>query len=388
MSVVFPGRQHCDDDCDYQDASGLLQGTVAEKELGITAVVAVAAIVIRFICSEMTSYLGYLSSKTVKKTLRGMIYKKLLKLGNSYKEKVQTSEIVQVAVEGVEQLETYFGAYLPQFFYAMLAPLILFMVISFVNLPSAIVLLVCVPLIPVTIVAIQRWAKKLISKYWGQYTALGDTFLENLQGLTTLKIYQADQFKHEEMNEQSEKFRKIIMKVLTMQLNSITIMDLIAYGVRDNLLMGNPNAAEARMWEVLERVNLAEKVVYIVVGCIGSGLGAVGSVVPMLPAFPFLLLAAFCFGKSSERLHTWFINTKLYKNNLESYVQGKGMTWAAKIRIMGTVTAVMLFSFIMMKNVPVGRAVLAGVWVFHILYFIFAVKTLKEEPSMVDDFCV
>ena len=419
MSVVFPDRQHCDDDCDYQDASGLLQGTVAEKELDITAVVAVAAIVIRFICSEMTSYLGYLSSKTVKKTLRGMIYKKLLKLENSYKEKVQTSEIVQVAVEGVEQLETYFGAYLPQFFYAMLAPLTLFMVISFVNLPSAIVLLVCVPLIPVTIVAIQRWAKKLISKYWGQYTALGDTFLENLQGLTTLKIYQADQFKHEEMNEQSEKFRKIIMKVLIMQLNSITIMDLIAYGgaalgvsdiseesilknltyinhqsylfkgtVRDNLLMGNPNAAEARMWEVLERVNLAEKVVYIVVGCIGLGLGAVGSVVPMLPAFPFLLLAAFCFGKSSERLHTWFINTKLYKNNLESYVQGKGMTWAAKIRIMGTVTAVMLFSFIMMKNVPVGRAVPAGVWVFHILYFIFAVKTLKEEPSMVDDFCV
>ena len=159
-----------------------------------------------------------------------MIYKKLLKLGSSYKEKVQTSEVVQVAVEGVEQLETYFGAYLPQFFYAMLAPLTLFVVISFVNLPSAIVLLICVPMIPVTIVAIQRWAKKLRSKYWGQYTALGDTFLENLQGLTTLKIYQADQFKHEEMNEQSEKFRKITMKVLTMQLNSITIMDLIAYG--------------------------------------------------------------------------------------------------------------------------------------------------------------
>lgn len=123
-----------------------------------------------------------------------------------------------------------------------------------------------------------------------------------------------------------------------------------------------------------------KKIAYIVLGCIGLGLGAVGSIVPMLPAFPFLLLAAFCFGKSSEKLHTWFIHTKLYKNNLESYVQGKGMTWAAKLRIMGTVTAVMLFSFIMMKNVPVGRAVLAGVWVFHIIYFVFAVKTLQPQP--------
>lgn len=137
---------------------------------------------------------------------------------------------MQVAVEGVDQLETYFGAYLPQFFYAMLAPLTLFGVLSFVNSPSAVVLLICVPLIPVAIAAVQTWAKKLLSKYWGQYTALGDTFLENLQGLTTLKIYQADDYKNKEMNEQSEKFRRITMKVLTMQLNSITIMDLIAYG--------------------------------------------------------------------------------------------------------------------------------------------------------------
>ena len=209
---------------------GLFRAATDTKELIMTAWITAVVVIVRFICSKLTSYLGYLSSKAVKKTLREMIYKKLLKLGNSYKERVQTSEVVQVAVEGVEQLETYFGAYLPQFFYAMLAPLTLFVVLSFVNLPSAIVLLICVPMIPVTIVAIQRWAKKLLSKYWGQYTALGDTFLENLQGLTTLKIYQADDFKHEEMNEQSEKFRKITMKVLTMQLNSITIMDLIAYG--------------------------------------------------------------------------------------------------------------------------------------------------------------
>lgn len=125
---------------------------------------------------------------------------------------------------------TYFGAYLPQFFYAMLAPITLYVVLCFISVPCAVALLICVPLIPVAIVAVQRWAKKLLAKYWGQYTALGDTFLENLQGLTTLKIYQADDFKQKEMNEESEKFRKITMKVLTMQLNSITIMDLIAYG--------------------------------------------------------------------------------------------------------------------------------------------------------------
>lgn len=159
-----------------------------------------------------------------------MIYAKLLKLGASYGEQIKTSEIVQISVEGVDQLETYFGAYLPQFFYAMLAPVTLFIYLSFVNLPCAIVLLICVPLIPIAIAAVQTWAKKLLSKYWGQYTALGDTFLENLQGLTTLKIYQADEYKNEEMNDESEKFRKITMKVLTMQLNSITIMDLIAYG--------------------------------------------------------------------------------------------------------------------------------------------------------------
>ena len=209
---------------------GLFDGSAGETQIALTALIAAVAVVVRFACATTASRMGYLSSKAVKKTLREMIYRKLLLLGSSYKEQANTSEVVQVAVEGVDQLETYFGAYLPQFFYAMLAPLTLFGVLSFVNFPSAIILLVCVPMIPVTIVLIQRWAKKLLSKYWGQYTALGDTFLENLQGLTTTKIYQADAFKHKEMNEQSEQFRKITMKVLTMQLNSITIMDLIAYG--------------------------------------------------------------------------------------------------------------------------------------------------------------
>lgn len=208
----------------------LFRRTANSKSIITTAAVAVISVIVRFICTTGASRMGYLSSKAVKKTLREKIYRKLLRLGASYSEQVKTSEVVQVAVEGVDQLETYFGAYLPQFFYAMLAPLTLFVYLCFVNVPSAIVLLVCVPLIPVAIAAVQTWAKKLLSQYWGQYTALGDTFLENLQGLTTLKIYQADGFKNEEMNRESEKFRKITMKVLTMQLNSITIMDLIAYG--------------------------------------------------------------------------------------------------------------------------------------------------------------
>ena len=210
--------------------SKLFTRTADMNDITVTLAIAGVAVIVRFVCTTMASRMSYLSSKAVKRTLREMIYKKLLRLGTSYNEKVKTSEVVQVAVEGVDQLETYFGAYLPQFFYAMLAPLTLFVVLSFVNFFSAIILLICVPMIPVAIVAVQRWAKKLLSKYWGQYTALGDTFLENLQGLTTLKIYQADDFKHKEMNEESEKFRKITMKVLTMQLNSITIMDLIAYG--------------------------------------------------------------------------------------------------------------------------------------------------------------
>ena len=208
----------------------LFQKEAEAKHFIITAVAAVFAVLIRFLCTTGASRMSYLSSRAVKKTLREKIYKKLLQLGTSYKEQVKTSEVVQVAVEGVDQLETYFGAYLPQFFYAMLAPLTLFLVLSFVNFLSAVILLICVPLIPIAIAAVQTWAKKLLSKYWGQYTALGDTFLENLQGLTTLKIYEADEFKNEEMNQESEKFRRITMKVLTMQLNSITIMDLIAYG--------------------------------------------------------------------------------------------------------------------------------------------------------------
>lgn len=129
-----------------------------------------------------------------------------------------------------------------------------------------------------------------------------------------------------------------------------------------------------------------KKIMYITLGCIGVGMGALGAVLPLLPAFPFLLLAAFCFGKSSEKLHTWFTGTKLYKDNLESYVQGKGMTRKTKIRIMVTVTVLMSIGFIMMHQVPVGRIILGCVWVFHVFYFAFGVKTVRSEsPSGLPD---
>lgn len=208
----------------------LFYGKAEKRTFLIVAVHALGAVLVRMVCFVISSRMSFLSSKSVKQILREKIYGKLLNLGVSYKENVRSSEVVQVAVEGVDQLETYFGSYLPQFFYAVLAPVTLFLVLLPISWISAVVLLCCVPLIPISIAAVQTWAKKLLAKYWGQYTALGDTFLENLQGLTTLKIYQVDERRQEEVNQEAENFRKITMKVLTMQLNSITIMDLVAYG--------------------------------------------------------------------------------------------------------------------------------------------------------------
>lgn len=205
-------------------------GNVTDAKLVRLIVILAIAVLTRVICNVASSKMSYLSSKKVKQVLRHKIMEKMLTLGSSYNEKVRTSEVVQVSVEGVEQIETYFGLYLPQLFYSLLAPLTLFAVIVFMSFTPAIVLLLCVPLIPISIAAVQTFAKKLLARYWGRYTGLGDTFLENLQGLTTLKIYQADEYKNKKMNEEAEEFRKITMKVLTMQLNSITIMDLVAYG--------------------------------------------------------------------------------------------------------------------------------------------------------------
>ena len=209
---------------------GVLTGTLGEKDLIRRAVVFAAAVLIRFGCDKGAARASFAASVDVKRILREKIYDKLLRLGASYREQAATSEVVQVAAEGVEQLETYFGKYLPQLFYSLLAPITLFVVLTFVDLKASVVLLICVPLVPISIVAVQKFAKKLLSRYWGIYTGLGDSFLENLQGLTTLKIYQADGQKAEEMDQEAEQFRKITMKVLTMQLNSTSVMDIVAYG--------------------------------------------------------------------------------------------------------------------------------------------------------------
>ena len=213
----------------------LLAALLSGAQLSSGAIVivigtAVLVIVLRHYLGVLAAISSERASHAVKQQLREKIYRKLLSLGGSYHERVSTSEIVQVSVEGVDQLETYFSSYLPQFFYSMLAPVTLFVALVFVNWKAAVVLFVCVPLIPISIAAVQTFAKKLLSRYWGQYTSLGDHFLENLQGLTTLKIYQADERQQRIMNEEAEKFRRITMKVLTMQLNSITIMDLVAFG--------------------------------------------------------------------------------------------------------------------------------------------------------------
>lgn len=188
-----------------------------------------AVMLVRYLCGYASSQTSFFASSEVKKVLRQKMYKKLTRMGASYSEKVSTSEVLQVFVEGVDQLELYFGKYLPQFFFAMLAPITLFAVLVFVSWKASVVLLICVPLIPLSIVAVQKIAKRLLSKYWGVYTNLGDTFLENIQGLTTLKVYQADERKNVEMNEKAEEFRRITMKVLTMQLNSVSVMDIVAY---------------------------------------------------------------------------------------------------------------------------------------------------------------
>ena len=196
----------------------------------IHAVIILPAALIRFVFDKLYVKASFAASVNVKKILRRSIYEKMLSLGSNYRDYVSSSEVVQLATEGVEQLETYFGKYLSQFFYSLLAPITLFAVLSVVDITSAAILLAAVPLIPIAIVVVMKIAKRLLSKYWGVYAELGDSFLDNLNGLTTLKIYGADESRAEEMDKESEKFRKITMKVLTMQLNSTSVMDIMAYG--------------------------------------------------------------------------------------------------------------------------------------------------------------
>jgi ABC-type transport system involved in cytochrome bd biosynthesis fused ATPase/permease subunit len=206
-------------DGNYQPAPLLL------PSLGI-----IASLAIRSIGTAAAADAAFMAGSRVKQSLRERIYRRLIDLGPAYNRHISTAETIQLSGEGVEQLESYFGRYVPQFFYSLLAPLTLFAVLSRISFKAALILLICVPIIPITIAMVQSVAKKLLGKYWTSYTKLGDSFLENLQGLTTLKIYGADERRHREMNGEAENFRRITMRVLRMQLNSITVMDLIAYG--------------------------------------------------------------------------------------------------------------------------------------------------------------
>ncbi|OON96249.1 MAG: cysteine ABC transporter ATP-binding protein [Epulopiscium sp. Nele67-Bin005] len=203
---------------------------ISRQQLTTSFFIILGAIIVRCITSIKATKSAYFASRTIKNDLRFMLYDKLLKIGVGYNKTVSTSKIIQIATEGVEQIEIYFGRYLPQLFYSLLAPITLFVVLSTINFKVATVLILCVPLIPISIIAINKFAKRLFKKYWGAYTELGDHFLDNLNGLNTLKVYSADENYHKQMNEDAEHFRKITMKVLTMQLNSVTLMDLIAYG--------------------------------------------------------------------------------------------------------------------------------------------------------------
>lgn len=214
--------------------AGLLEGValheVTTGDVVRTTEVLMVVVIVRLLCEKMGAKSSYRACVDVKRILREKIYEKMLKLGASYNEQVSSSEVVQVSTEGVEQLETYFGKYLPQLFYSLIAPVTLFIILCNVSVKASVILLICVPLIPISIVVVQKIAKRLLNRYWSIYTGLGDSFLENLQGLTTLKIYQADQKKADDMDIESQNFRKITMKVLTMQLNSTSVMDIVAYG--------------------------------------------------------------------------------------------------------------------------------------------------------------
>lgn len=194
------------------------------------AVCAVICIIVRYTVSRLVGDLKDTLGRKAKKDLRERVYNKIVKLGVRSTDGMSMAGLTQVSMEGVEQLDLYYSSYIPQFFYAMLAPFILFGITVWIEWRVAVVLLCCVPLIPVSIIAVSKYAKKIFAKYWGKYTSMGDSFLDSVQGLKELKIFKADEAQHTKMNETSEDFRKITMKVLVMQLASTTIMDLVAYG--------------------------------------------------------------------------------------------------------------------------------------------------------------
>ncbi len=194
------------------------------------ALLAAAGIIVRYAASRVSGNLRDILGRKAKKDLREKTYDKIVRLGVRSTDGMSIAGLTQVAMEGIEQLDLYYSSYIPQFFYAMLAPMVLFLVTVWIDWRVALALICCVPLIPVSIIAVSKYAKKIFAKYWGKYTSMGDSFLDSVQGLRELKIFRADAARHEKINRNAEEFRKITMKVLVMQLASTTIMDMVAYG--------------------------------------------------------------------------------------------------------------------------------------------------------------
>lgn len=217
----------------FVSVGGLLQSVLAGGAAGIdlvrTLLTAVVAVAVRLVCQAQATKQGLAASALAKQRVRTLVYDKLVRMGPSYRETVATSEATQLCVEGVEQLEAYFGNYLPQLFYSLIASVTLFFCLAPLCTPAAVVLLCCVPLIPISLMAVMKIAKRIMGDYWHSYTDLGALFLESIQGLTTLKVFGADEGRHRRMNEEAEKFRKATMRLLTMQLNSVIVMDIFAF---------------------------------------------------------------------------------------------------------------------------------------------------------------
>ncbi len=209
---------------------GLYNSSLDKKTVFVLLFAASAALIIRVVAVRKRSYFSYRAGTEVKRTLRSMLYDKFISLKLNYSQYISMAEVTQIGTDGIEQLDSYFGAYLPQFFFSMAAPVTLFIILAPINFFAALVLFVCVPLIPLSIAAIQTVAKRILKRYLDVYTGLGDSFLDNLRGLITLKAYSDDEAQHRELNAEAENFRRVTMRVLTMQLNSIFVMDTVAYG--------------------------------------------------------------------------------------------------------------------------------------------------------------
>lgn len=204
-------------------------GFSAETYIGCVLAIVVCA-VLRFLMMRAAAYFGAEAAERVKLALREQLFNKMLAIGPSYSQHISTADVVQSAGEGIEQIQSFFELFLPQLFYAILAPVTLFFIVAPINMPTAVTLLVCAPLIVLIVGMVAMRAARVFKKYWGKYTDMGSVFLDNVQGLETLKTFDADAHAAKKMNEQAEQFRVMTMNVLQIQLRSLTAMDVVAYG--------------------------------------------------------------------------------------------------------------------------------------------------------------